>query len=79
MIKANLFDRRIIMPLFPFNLIDLVWQLHTTRTVSHNAQRDVTLDIRGTDTDLSIQTCLILSSKCNFVRLLDLESDKNQR
>ena len=79
MIKANLFDRRIIMPLFPFNLIDLVWQLQTTRTFSQNAQRDVTLDIRGNDTDSSIQTCLILSSNCNFVRLFNLESDKNQR
>ena len=77
--KANLFHRRIIMPLFPFDLIDPVWQLQTTRTFPTNAQRDVTLDIRGKDTDPSIQTCLILSSNCNFVRLLDLESDKNQR
>ena len=76
---ANLFHRRIIMPLFPFDLIDPVWQRRTTSTFPHNAQRDVALDIRGKDTDPSIQTCLILSSHCNFVRLLDLESDKNQR
>ena len=77
--KANLFHRRIIMPLFPFDLIDPVWQRRTSITFSRNAQRDVTLHIRGTDTDLTVQTCLILSSNCNFLRLLELESDKNQR
>ncbi len=75
--KANLFHWRIVMPLFPFDSIDLVWQRQTTRTVPLNAQRDVTLHIRGTDTDLSIRTCLVLSSKCYFVRQLELESDKN--
>ncbi len=76
---ANLFHRRIVKPLFPFDLIDPVRQRRTTSTFPNNAQRDVTLDIRGKDTDPSIQTCLILSSRCNFVRLLDLESDKYQR
>ena len=67
------------MPLFPFNLIDPVWQLRTTNTFPLYSQRNVTLDLRGKDTDVSLQTCLILSSNCYFVRLLDLESDKNQR
>ncbi len=77
--KADHFYRRIIMQFFPFDLIDPVWQRRTSNTFPHNAQRNVTLDIRGKDTDLSIQTCLILSSNCNFLRLLDLEPDKNQR
>ena len=77
--KADQFHRRIIMPRFPIHLIDPVWQRRTTSTFPKNAQRDVTLDIRGKDTDLSVQTCLVLSSNCDFLGLLELESDKNQR
>ncbi len=56
-----------------------VWQLQIAYAAAVYAQRDVTLELRGKDTNPGIGACLILSSKRNFARLLDLQSDENQR